>query len=174
MRHNLGNIEDIPVVVEGLSLWDDLHPEFPLHCVALLDVLEQIVRGVVGLAKQGAGLVVGEVLDAGESLEVQFDPDCLVVLVEPPESVRTIAVHMSEPVRSASVTHQDGHLVGRFGTQPPKVPDVGWVFEVGPRVLLLGVDEVRELQWVPYEKDRSIVASHVPVAILSVEFDSKS
>ena len=58
--------------------------------------------------------------------------------------------------------------------QAEKVPDSIRRLEVGVRIALLGMDEVRELQWIAQEKNGRVVANKVIVAILRVEFDRKS
>lgn len=45
--------------------------------------------------------------------------------------------------------------------------------QVSGRVSLLGVNEVRELDWVLNEEDWSVVAYHVVVSFFSVELNSE-
>lgn len=105
---------------------------------------------------------------------MELDPESLSVLVDPAEGVRGVPVHMPVAVRSAPVAEQDGHLVGALGTQSPEIPSRNTRTQVGPGVLLLRVNEVRELDGVPNEEDGSVVASHVPVALLSVKLDCEA
>jgi hypothetical protein len=64
--------------------------------------------------------------------------------------------------------------VKRFRAQAPEVPSRVGVLEVGLRVSLLAVDEIREFDWVLDKEDWSVVANHVVVAFFSVEFNGES
>lgn len=105
---------------------------------------------------------------------MELHPECLSVLVDPAEGVRGVTIHMSEPVGSSPVTEQDGHLVGALGTQSPEVPSRNSSTEICPGVLLLGVDEIGEFDGISNEEDRSVVANHVPVTLLSVKLNCKA
>lgn len=83
-------------------------------------------------------------------------------------------MHMSESIRSSSITHENCHLMGTLGRKTPEIPCCCWVAKVGSWVLLLGVDEIWELYWVSNEEYRGIVSCHIPVALLSIKLDSKT
>ena len=85
-----------------------------------------------------------------------------------------VAIHVPEVEGSAPVGHEHSDLVHALGDQAPEVPHHVGAFEVGLRVALLGVDEVRELLGVPDEEDGRVVAGHVPVALLGVELDGEA
>ena len=55
-----------------------------------------------------------------------------------------------------------------------EVPEHVRVLEVGPRVALLRVDEVGELERIADEEDGRVVARHVVVALLRVELDGEA
>lgn len=61
-----------------------------------------------------------------------------------------------------------------FWTVAPEIPDHVRVMKIGLRVSLLGVNEVRELHGILDEEDGSVVANHVIVSFLSIEFNSES
>lgn len=98
----------------------------------------------------------------------------LAFLVDPSEGVGGVAMHVPESVGSSSITHQDGDLVGALRDEPPEVPSSSWVLQVRPRVFLLGVDEVGKLRGISDEENRSVVAGHVPVTLLSIELNCKA
>ena len=89
--------------------------------------------------------------------------------VHPLEGVRSEAVHPAQAGRAATVTEEPGELVGQFRRETEEVPDVVRLLNLGPRIRLLGVDEVGELQRVADEEDRGVVADEVVVAVLGVE-----
>ena len=170
MGPDLGHIEDVPLVVGGISFGHDLNLHGPGGGVALGDVVEEVSGGVVTvLAFDSVGLGTSEVLDAGVSLEVPLDVEGLAGLANPLVGVGAVAVHVSVAVGGASVGHEDGELVDRLGSQGEEVPEHVGALEVGLGVTLLGVDEVGELRGVSDEEDWGVVAGHVPVAFLGVE-----
>lgn len=61
-----------------------------------------------------------------------------------------------------------------FWTVAPEIPDHVRVMKIGLRVSLLGVNEVRELHGILDEEDGCVVANHVIVSFLSIEFNSES
>ena len=68
-------------------------------------MVEQISVGVVVVGKEVAGLFVGQVLNAGEGLEMEFDPEGSSFFVYPSEGVGAVVVHVSETVGSSSIAH---------------------------------------------------------------------
>jgi hypothetical protein len=73
----------------------------------------QVTNVVVGVLRDdGAGLGVGEVLDALVGPEVILDPELLAGRVVPQEGVGAEAVHVAPGRRGAAVGHQEGDLVG--------------------------------------------------------------
>jgi len=56
----------------------------------------------------------------------------------------------------------------------PEIEDHVWISEVCGWIPFLTMKEIWEFNWVINEEDWSIVANHIVVALLSVEFDSKS
>lgn len=103
-----------------------------------------------------------------------FDPEALLLGIDPPESVRGVSVHVPVAIRSAVIGVQDSSLVSAFGYEREEVPDHVWVGQVGLGVTFLGMNEVRELDWVSNEKDRSVVPHEIPVAVFSVKFNSEA
>ena len=62
----------------------------------------------------------------------------------------------------------------RIRSKGPEVPNCVWVTQIVLGISLLTVNEVGELHWVLYEKDRCVVADHVVVALLCVELDGET
>ena len=83
-------------------------------------------------------------------------------------------VHVPVRGRDAAIAHDHGDLVQCFGQQGPEVPVVRGAVHIGARVALDHMVQVRELERVTQEKDRRVVAHHVPVALIRVEFDGKA
>ncbi len=61
-----------------------------------------------------------------------------------------------------------------FRRQGPEIPHGGGRAHVSFRMAFLRVDEVRELVGVPHEEHGRVVAHHVPVAVLGVEFQRET
>lgn len=172
---DLGDVEDVPLVVGGIGLGHDLDIEGPGGGLSFRDVLEEVSGGIVGIAGLDAvGFLSGEVLDSGVGLEVPLDVEGLVVLVDPSESVGAISVHVSVTVGSSSVREEDGDLVHRLRDKRQEVPEHVGVLQIGLRVSLLRVDEVRELAGVSNEEHGRVVSDHVPVSFFSVELDGET
>ena len=56
----------------------------------------------------------------------------------------------------------------------PEVPGILGGLVTGLWVSFLGMEEVRELDWISDEEDWSVVADHIVVSLLGVELDGKS
>lgn len=55
-------------------------------------------------------------------LEMELDIDRMAFLVDQLESVRSVAVHVTETVRGSAVGHEEHDLVNGLGTVGPEVP----------------------------------------------------
>lgn len=64
--------------------------------------------------------------------------------------------------------------MGAFRAQRPKVPSGNSVWQVGSWVSFLGVDEIRELNWVSDEENWCVISNHIPITFFSVELDCKA
>ena len=83
-------------------------------------------------------------------------------------------MHVPVRGRDAAIAHDHGDLVQGLGQQGPEVPVVRGAVHVGARVALDHMVQVGELERITQEKDRRVVAHHVPVALVRVEFDGKT
>jgi predicted protein tyrosine phosphatase len=90
---------------------------------------------------------------------VHLTVDPLALLVDKLHCVAGVTVHLAPTVGNTAVTHEDHDLVDRLRVLREVVPEDSGVIgvgEVGLRVTLLGVDEVRELGGVAKEEDRCV------------------
>lgn len=175
LRPDLGDIERIVFVGLGLLVRHDLDVHVPRRELALLDGVEQIANGVVGV---GAGELVSlfsrQVLDALSGLEVELAVVSFALVVDELEGVRAVAVHEAVAVGCAAVAEQEHDLVRGLGSQGDEVPEHVGVFQMGLWVAFLGVNEAREEDGVADEENRRVVADDVPDALIGVEFDGEA
>ena len=87
VRNNLGNIKDVPLVVEAVLFRDDLDAQLPLSGLSGIDVVHQVSGSIIAVGKKVVGLLGSQVLDSGEGLEVELNPEGFSFLVDPPEGV---------------------------------------------------------------------------------------
>ena len=167
---HLGQVERVEPVGLGLLERHDLHLERPGRVLAPLDRVVQI-PGVVVAVRAGelVGLGLGEELDALAGDEVVLHPELLAGRIDPHVGVAGVAVHVPPALRNSAVAHQPGHHVGRLGREGPEVPLHVVVAQVVVHPALLRTDEVLELQRIPDEEDRDVVADHVVVSLGRVE-----
>ena len=52
---------------------------------------------------------------------------CLAIFVDQLEGMGPVAIHVSVAIRDATVTEQEGHLVGGLWAEADKVPEHVWV-----------------------------------------------
>lgn len=175
MGPDLGNVENVPLVLVTIVNGHGLDVEGPRSATTLSDVLEEIFSGVVGVGGlEGISFTSGEVLDTRIGLEVELDPVSFTLFIDPLEGVGGVTVHSSETIRSTSVGHQDSNLVSRFRNLREEVPEHVGTLEIGLGVSLLGVDEIREFNRVSDEEDGGVVTNHIPIAFFSIELDGET
>ena len=56
-------------------------------------------------------------------LVMEFAVDCLYILADHLESVRTIAVHMAVAIWNTTITEQKGNLMSSLRTKTDKIPE---------------------------------------------------
>lgn len=169
------DIKDVPFVLQSIFFRHHLYFEIPNSFLSFGNRVEQISLRIVCIrTSQLVSLLSSEVLDALFGLEMPFHKEPFIVLVHPYKSMAAVTVHMSVAIRCSSVTEQNSHLMGTFWVLAQIVPNHVGIFQVGLWVSFLGMDEVWELLRISDEKDRGIVASHIPVAFFSIELDSKA
>lgn len=138
-------------------------------------MLEEVFSSVVRVGRlKGISFSSSEVLNTRVSLEVELNPEGFTLFINPLEGVRRVTVHSSVTIGSTSVREQNGNLVSRFRNLGKEVPEHVSALEVGLRVSLLGVNEVREFDGVSNEEDGSVVTNHIPIAFFSVELDCET
>ena len=175
MVPDLGQVKGMIGQLFGVLLGHDLEIQGPAGEVALFDMLVQIALVAVPVtADEFLRLGIGEVLDALLGLEMELDPEALVLRIDEAVGVAAETVHVAVRRRDAAIAHDHGDLVQGFGQQGPEVPVVRGAVHVGARVALDHMVQVGELERVTQEKGRRVVAHHVPVALVRVEFDGKA
>src|SRR5258708_26850929 len=158
----------------GLRIAYHLDEQSPPRESACLDALEQVaLMSLAILADQYLGCCVRQVFDPLLTAEVKLHPDSLVVGVEKAVGVAAEAMHVAIGTRNAALTHDDGDLMQGLGQQRPEVPVVVGAAHTGTRIALDRVVEVRKAQRVTEKEHRRIVAYHIPVAFLGVEFQGE-
>ncbi|MBB30600.1 MAG: hypothetical protein CME25_17050 [Gemmatimonadetes bacterium] len=175
VRPDLGQVEGIECGRFGLGLGHDLDEHRPAGEIAIFNLAEQrLLIAFTRMADDLGGLAVGIMAMALLRLEVELDPEAFAVPVPQRIGVAAIAVHEGRVLRQAAIRHQDRHLMQRFGMTPPEVPHGRRAAQVGARVTLLSVNEVRELQGIADKEDGRVVAHHIPVALVGIEFQRKA
>ena len=93
------------------------------------------------------------------------------------QSMSSVSMHKTVPIRNTSVTHEDHDLMDGFWVLRKIIPEHGAVISMGEMcggIALLGMDEVRELGGIAQEENGCIVCHHIPVAFFSPEFDGET
>lgn len=104
MGPNLGYVEDVPSVLEAVLIGHDLRLESPSGGVSVFNMIKQVSGSIVGVcALQGVCLGSSKILDARVSLDVDLNPELLVLAIHPLESVRTVPVQVSVTIGSSSL-----------------------------------------------------------------------
>jgi hypothetical protein len=49
MWPDLGDIKDVPFILQSVNFWHHLHLNSPSSSIPLVDVLEQVLGGIVGI-----------------------------------------------------------------------------------------------------------------------------
>ena len=167
---DLGQVERVVAIGGRFLLGHDLHVHLPAREVAFLDALVQVaLRTLAVLGDHFGSLGVGQVLDALLGLEVELDPEALVVRIDEAEGMAAETMDVPIALRQAAVAEVDGQLMQRLGEVREKVPLEGRIAQVGARVTLHHVVEIGELERVAQIEHRGVVADQVPVALLGVE-----
>ena len=163
MGPHFGQIEGVIRRLVGVFLRHHLHAETPLREIAALDGIEKIfLGGLAGAADDFGSLGVGPVLVALHGLKMELHPESIILGVDETVSVAAVSVYVTHTDRQPAIRHQNCHLMQRLRRQRPEIPGGGGRAQVGLRMLLLGMDEVRKFVRVTDEKDRCVVAHHVP------------
>lgn len=172
---DLGDIENVPLVVLSIFGRHNLNLDTPGGRFARGNVVEEVSGGIVTISGLDLVSLLGrQILDSGISLEVVFNEELLTLLIDPLESVGAVTIHVSVTIGGTSVREEDGDLMGRFRGKGKEVPEHVGILQVGLGISLLGVDEIGEFQGVSDEEDWGVVSDHIPVTFFSVELDGKT
>jgi len=158
---DVSQVEDVdPLLlpeVLGLLGGHGLPADVPTRVVLALNGVVKVLLRVVGAVV--GGILLGNEGGALLALHVHLAVYPLAVLVDKLHCVASVTVHLTPAVGNTAVTHEDHDLVDRLGILRKVIPEdsgVIGVCEVGLRVTLLSVNEVRELGWVAQEEDGGV------------------
>lgn len=170
VRPDLSQVERVVAVGRRILLRHDLHVQLPAREIAFLDALVQVtLRAFAILGDHFGGFGVGQVLDTLLGLEVKLDPETFIAGVDETEGVAAEPVDVPVALRQAPVAEVDGQLMQRLRQVGEEVPLEGGVAQVGARITLDHVVEVREFEGIAQVEHRGIVADQIPVAFLGIE-----
>ena len=117
-------------------------------CVSIR--IEQVTQMYfAALADCSLGFSVSQVPDPLQRIEMKFNPEALVIRVDETEGVRAKTVNVAVAGRDATITHDHCDLVQRLGQGGPEVPVVRRASQIGLRIALHRVVEVRVLAPTP-------------------------
>src|ERR1700710_946544 len=83
-------------------------------------------------------------------------------------------MHMAERLRDSAITHDDGDRMQSLRKGRPEIPVIVCASHAGSRISFNRMVQIRKLQRIAKEEDRSIVAHQVPVALVCVELQRES
>jgi hypothetical protein len=155
---DLGQVKDVPAELLGFFRREDLDVDGPRGVIARLDLLKEILGGVIGVGSgEIAGLLVVEGLDALVDLEVDLDIVEVSVLVDELQGVAGVTVHVRIAVGGTAIREEDHDLVDGFRVGGQVVPEHVGILQIGLGIALLGVDKEREFGGIAEEKDGRVV-----------------
>jgi hypothetical protein len=175
LRPGLGVVERVEVQLGVLVVAHDLDVELPARVVAALDRLVQVPGGRAELVRlDRGGLRVGQRRDALLGLPVVLHEHADARGVDHAVGVDAEAVHVPVVGRDAARAEQPGQHVYGLGGRGHEVEDPVGLLAERDRVRLQRVDHVGELDRVPDEEDRQVVADQVPVAVVGAELHGEA
>src|SRR3984893_3000140 len=83
-------------------------------------------------------------------------------------------MHMAERLGNATVGHDNGDLVQRLRKVRPEIPVIVCASHASSRISLNRMVQIRKLQRIAKEEERSIVTHKVPVPLVCVELQCES
>ena len=176
----LGGVEQVDALeVLVLGVGHHLHAELPLGEGAGDDGVVEVAAVEVGVdAVERERLLPHQAVHAEHRLPVELHQRRLAGVVDEAEGVDAEALHHPVRARDGPVGHRPHQHVRRLGDQRHEVPE-GRVGGLRLRDLAVGlglggVDQVGELDAVPDEEHRDVVADEVEVALVCVELHGEA
>ena len=115
MGPHLGQIEGVDVVGLGILFRHHLDADAPFRKVSPFNGFEEVsLRALPILPDDFGRLRIGPRLDSLHGLEVELDPETLIVCIDEAVGVAAVAVDKTITLRQTASTHQDGDLVQAF------------------------------------------------------------
>ena len=171
----LGDVVYVPLVLFALGLRNQLHVHGPRGELPPLDRLVQILTRVVRVVPCcSLRLIQREILDSLISFKSVLDEEDLALVVDPLESVGTVAVHVSVTLGSAAIRIHYSHCVHRLRNLTEEVPHSIRIKEVFHWVRFESMEKVGCHHGIPKEEAWEVNSDHVVIALFSVEFQSKA
>lgn len=96
------------------------------------------------------------------------------LLVHPLVGMTRVPMLKAISIRESAVSKEHYHLVDSLGILAQKIPEHIFILQVRLRIAFLGVDKVRELDWIAYKEDRGVVEDPVPVSFLGADLDCET
>lgn len=175
VRPDFGDVVDVESVLFSVGNWHHLNEKGPGWEVSVLDGVEEIGGGEILVSHTHLSRLLGsEILDSLVGLEVILNPEGFSSGIDPLKGVRSISIHVAITIGSSTVRHENGNLMKSLRGVGPEVPGHLGALDTSLRVSLLGVDEIRELDWVLDEENWSVVSYDVVVSFFGVKFDSET
>ncbi len=171
----LGQVKGVVRELFGVFFGHDLKIQGPAGKIPLFDMLEQVTLMAVAITADNLlSLGVREISDALLGSEVKLDPEAFVPGIDQAVGMAAETVHVTVGSRNAAVAHDHGNLMQGFGQQGPEVPFVLGAGHIGARVALDHMVQVGKLERIAQKEHRGVIAHHVPVALIRIEFEGKA
>eukprot|EP00963_Diacronema_lutheri_P000826 scaffold47_cov334-Pavlova_lutheri.AAC.56 len=119
-------------------------------------------------------VVIQQTLHSLERLPVELDVGLLSLRIEQDERVHPEPFHVTVIAWDANIIQQKREHVTGLWVVRQEVHDPPRLLHVALGIGLEGMDHVRELHAITYEKHRHVVAHQVPIALPRVELDRES
>ena len=179
LRPDVREVEDVDLLLLpklfGFLGRHGLNLQRPLGAVTVLDGEVEIFLGVV--RSLAVRIFLRDEFCALLRFHVNLSVDPITMLVDKLECMTTVSMHEAVSIWDATIAHQDHELMDGFGVLRCIVPEDGAVIgmcEVGGRMSLLCMDEVREFGRITKEEDGCVVRHMIPIAFFCPELDGKA
>src|SRR5690606_31361578 len=119
-------------------------------------------------------LLLGEVLDSLKRFPVVFYQHGLSFVIDPLIGIYSCSLHLPIIRRYAPRGEEEGNHMKGLGAVAYKVELSRTALNIGHRVRLESMDEIREFDGIPNKENLEIIPYQVPVAIFGIKFNGKA